>query len=188
MKKYIALFTVFLAGCAAKPNVSWDYNRQVDWPAMTTWAWHQPGMDTNDPVLSLMAQRVRQQVTLGLATKGLREVSADHASMWVSWGFTEQSKMENIHYSTPIYYGTYPYYGALGPYGWGIGAWPAPVVTNSYEEGRLTLRVVNPVNNYVIWQGVASQRLNSNMSPQEQGEYITQSVNSLLAKFPPPAN
>ena len=36
MKKYIALFTVFLAGCAAKPNVSWDYNRQVDWPAMTT--------------------------------------------------------------------------------------------------------------------------------------------------------
>lgn len=188
MKKYIALLTVFLAGCAVKPDVSWDYNRQVNWPAMTTWAWHQPNLNTSDPVLSLMAQRVRQQVVQGLAAKGLREVPADQASIWLSWGFTEQSKLENVSYSTPLYYGAYRPYGAFGPYGWGIGAWPSQVVTNSYEEGRLALRVINPVNNYVIWQGVASQRLSANMSPREQDEYITKSVNSLLAKFPPPIN
>lgn len=181
MRKFITLSVVFLAGCAAKPNVSWDYSHQIDWPTMTTWAWHQPSLGTSDPVLSLMAQRVRQQVALGLATKGLREVPADQARIWLTWGFTEQAKLESVYSPSPSY-------GAMGPYIWGFSGWSSRVVTNSYEEGRLSLRVINPVNNYVIWQGVASQRLSSNMSPQVQSEYITRAVDGLLAKFPPPVH
>lgn len=177
------LFTLLLAACATKPEVSWDYNQQINWPSMTTWAWFQPPRDKDQRILSLMAQRVHQQVAQDLAAKGLSEVPAQEASMWLSWGFTEKSKLQGTAYSSfynnGFYYGSYP---------WMMSNWPSEVVVNSYEVGRLTLRVIDPSNNYVIWQGIASQRLTSDMSPEEQQEYITKSVNSLLVKFPPPVN
>ncbi|USE36086.1 DUF4136 domain-containing protein [Endozoicomonas sp. SCSIO W0465] len=184
MRRYLipfVLLTMFLAGCAAKPEVSWDYNPQIDWPAMTTWAWFQPERDNNNQIISLMAQRVHLQVLQDLATKGLQEVPAQQASMWLSWGFTEKSKLEGTAYNT-FYNGGF-YYGP-----WMMTNWPSQVVVNSYEVGHLTLNVIDPANNRVIWQGIASQRLTSDMSPEEQREYITKSVNSLLEKFPPPVN
>ncbi|WP_419534241.1 DUF4136 domain-containing protein [Endozoicomonas sp.] len=182
MRQYLipfVLLAVFLTGCAAKPEVSWDYNHQINWPSMTTWAWFQPGRDKDNRIMSLMAQRVHLQVSQDLAAKGLQEVPAQQAGMWLSWGFTEKSKLEGTSYNNGFYYGPYP---------WMMTNWPSEVVVNSYEVGRLTLNVIDPANNHVIWQGIASQRLTSDMSPEEQREYITKSVNSLLEKFPPPVN
>lgn len=184
MRQYLppfVLFTVFLTGCAAKPEVSWDYDQQINWPSMTTWAWFQPQRDRDNRVLSLMAQRVHLQVSQDLAAKGLQEVSAQQASMWLGWGFTEKSRLEGTAYNS-FYNGGF-YYGP-----WMMTNWPSEVVVNSYEEGRLTLNVIDPANNNIIWQGIASQRLTSDMSPEEQRDYITTSVNSLLEKFPPPVN
>ena len=186
MRQYLPqlVLTVFLAGCAARPEVSWDYNQQINWPSMTTWAWFQPGQGRGNRVLSLMAQRVHLQVSQDLAAKGLQEVPAQQASMWLSWGFTEKSRLEGTAYNS-FYSGFYNgFYN--GP--WMMTNWPSEVVVNSYEEGRLALNVIDPANNHVIWQGIASQRLMSDMSPEEQREYITTSVNSLLEKFPPPVN
>lgn len=182
MKQYLTpliLLVVFLAGCAVKPEVSWDYNHEVNWSTMTTWAWFQPGREKDNRIMSLMAQRVHLQVSQDLAAKGLQEAAAQEASMWLSWGFTEKSKLEGSSYNNGFYYAPYP---------WVMSNWPSEVVVNSYEVGRLTLSVINPANNHIIWQGIASQRLTSDMSPEEQREYITASVNSLLEKFPPPVN
>ena len=187
MRQYLipfVLFTVFLTGCAAKPEVSWDYNQQINWPLMTTWAWFQPGRDNDNRILSLMAQRVHWQVSQDLAAKGLQEVPAQQASLWLSWGFTEKSKLQGTSYNSGFYSSGFYY----GPYPWMMTNWPSEVVVNSYEVGRLTLNVIDPANHHVIWQGIASQRLTSDMSPEEQREYITTSVNSLLEKFPPPVD
>lgn len=182
MKQYLPLLVflmIFLSGCASHPEVSWDYDHQINWSSMKTWAWFQPGKEGDNRVRSLMAQRVHLQVSQDLAAKGLQEVPAKSASMLLSWGFTEKSRLEGTAYNNGFYYSPYP---------WMMTNWPSQVVVNSYEVGRLTLNIIDPATNAVVWQAIASQRLTSDMSPEEQREYITQSVNSLLEKFPPPVN
>ncbi|WP_067517542.1 DUF4136 domain-containing protein [Endozoicomonas ascidiicola] len=176
----IAALILFVSGCAVKPDVSWDYNHQVDWAVLNSWAWFSAsGDEKNNRILSLMAQRVHDQVSQDLAGKGLKQVPADKAQLWLGWGFTEKSKLQSQSYGGGFYYAPYPWY---------MSNWPSEVVVNSYEVGRLTLNVIDPTNRRVIWQGIASQRLTSDMSPEEQKEYISKSVDSLLAKFPPPEN
>ena len=176
----VAVLVLFISGCAVKPEVSWDYNHQVNWSELNSWAWFtSEGQKKNNRILSLMAQRVHAQVSQDFAAKGLQQVPAKDANVWLSWGFTEKSKIHGQSYGGGFY---------AAPYPWYVSNWPSEVVVNSYEVGRLTLSVIDPENRMVIWQGIASQRLTSDMSPEEQREYISKSVDSLLAKFPPPEN
>ena len=59
------------------------------------------------------------------------------------------------------------------------------VVVNSYEVGRLTLTVIDPVTDHIVWQSVASEKVNDNMTPDEQRKYISDSVSGMLKHFPP---
>ncbi|MGB0359938.1 MAG: DUF4136 domain-containing protein [Endozoicomonas sp.] len=173
----VVVLVLFISGCAVKPEVSWDYNHQVDWSELSSWAWFKTeGRKNNNRIESLMAQRVHAQALQDLAAKGLQQVPAKEANVWLSWGFTEKSKIHGQTYAGG-------FYGSPNP--WFVSDWPSEVVMNSYDVGRLTLSAIDPENRVVIWQGVASQRLTSDMTPEEQREYISRSVDSLLEKFPP---
>ena len=101
---------------------------------------------------------IRREVVAGLATRGFRETADRDPDFWLAYGVARR-----------------PYTDvSVSPHG---------VVR---EKGSLHLRVVDPASDRVIWQGVASTRIDLSRSADERSRRIALAVKKLLERFPNP--
>jgi hypothetical protein len=59
-----------------------------------------------------------------------------------------------------------------------------PVVFE-YEQGSLILDIIQPEGRRLVWRGSASSELEHSATPAARQEKLNQTVNAILAKFPP---
>ena len=174
------LVLILISACTVKPQVNWDYNPHVSWHNLKTWAWMEPKGKFKDRMIhGFMSQRVHQAVDDALMKKGLKKVDAKDANVWLSWSFTERKRLEETRYNAGF---------SWYPYPWMMSSWPTETIIDTYEEGYLTLNMINPKTKNLLWQGVARHRLTGSMSPEEKREYIRSAVDRLLSSFPPDAS
>lgn len=187
---FLAVAVMALTGCTAALKVSSDYNPEVDFGKLRTFAWlPSPPTKDGDPRTNstLLAGRVRRAAVADLKAKGFAEVApAASPDFYVTYHAAIDEKM-NVR-STPTTYGGYGY-------GYGYRGWwaPMPPVVSSgvsvqhYELGTLIIDIVDRERDDLVWRGSGQAKL-SKKDQRTSGErdvFIADAVRKILATFPP---
>ncbi len=180
-----------LGGCASHPNVSWDYNPSVSLNGLRYYTWYPddeaPSSNNEDydnyDAESLTQERIESAINMVLSSQGYREINSRR--------FNNRNINADFYvhasYDVASHYQAYPapgYYGSNAPYGWS-GA-PMNTGVRSFQEGTLTIDIVNPETNQVIWSGKSWSRVGKYATPQQRTAQITSAVQKILSGFPRP--
>jgi hypothetical protein len=169
---------VALVSCSTV-RVESDYNPQVDFSTLRSYAWMPDPPDvSSNPLLhnSILDGRIRSAVDRTLAGKGIRQVEVSQADFLVNYYVNLEQKIRVDTVPTTSY-------------GYGYGGWYGGTASETrvqqYEEGTLILDVVDPEKDELLWRGSGSTRVSKKTSPEAREKKIDEIVSKLLESFPP---
>ncbi len=173
---YVAAVAV-LSGCSSV-SVSRDYDETVDFKALKTFAWkdaEQP--QTGNPRIDndLIDERVRSAVNRELAAEGFRLVEKDAADFQVAYFVEYKQRIGGGTVSVGMGGGSYGRYGGVG-YNTGV---------SDYEEGHLTIDIIDPSDGKNFWRGVGRRTSYETSNPKKITKIVNEAVSRILKKFPP---
>ncbi|MCI0635474.1 MAG: DUF4136 domain-containing protein [Actinobacteria bacterium] len=158
--------TALAPGCSTI-STTHDYDTTFDFSSLKYYAWIDGTGDIGIDDLNL--RRVRAAVNRVLGAKGYVEAA------------------ENLDFLVAVHGGTRSrvsiserQYGRRGWYGSG------GVDVYQYDEGMLSVDVVDARQNQLVWRGTATKVLARDPSPEKIEETINLAVDRILEKFPPP--
>jgi hypothetical protein len=189
-------FIILIAGCANPIQTTTDYQEGFNFSALETYRWHEPNeynLKSNSYLANdLIDNRIRESVNAELMGKGYTLKESGQVDFLVNYTITTEDKLDVRTYNT--YSGVYPgwsygrYYGS-GPYLYNAPFEPGIPETQvtHYTEGTFVLDIVEADNSKLVWRGVAQGRLKKDPTKEERDERIWETVNRMLANFPPGA-
>jgi len=166
-----------LAGCSTV-SVTRDYDPETDFSPLKTYAWkHDMQPKTGNARIDndLIDQRVRESVEATLAAKGYTAVDSEEADFLVAYFIEYKQRIGGSSISFGV--GT----GGMGRYG-GVGY---NTSVSDYDEGHLTIDIINPSTDKTIWRGVGKRTTYESSNPRKVTKIINKAVSRILAKFPP---
>lgn len=178
--KYVLCFAasaLLLAGCSSV-SVTRDYDASADFSILKTFAWqHATQPEIGNPRIDndLMDERVRRAVDVQLAEKGFKAVPKEEADFLVAYFVDYKQRIGGSSVSMSAGRGSYGRYGGVG--------YSSSV--SDYEEGYLTIDIIDPASEKNVWRGVGRRTTYEGSSPEKMTKIINTSVSSILAKFPP---
>ena len=200
MKKLLyALSVVFLSTAVSHggTKVHTDYDREMSFSEMTSYAWTQSAgaVEPGHAFLSpLLEKRIQDAVDQTLASKGIQHGSIEEADFQVSYHviIREEADVSPIarHYS----YGYYgyrrhshssfrrPYYGG---YGYGGYSNPYSGYVDHYLEVTLVIDVHDLRTGELVWRGWAIKDMARQPDPDDVAKYARNAVRKMFKKFPP---
>ena len=159
-------FGTFAPGCSII-STRHDYDPGFDFSGLKTYAWVDATGDTG--IDELNERRVRAAVDRVLSAKGYVEAADDidfrvaiHGGTRTRVGVSERN------------YGRRGWYGAGG------------VDVYEYDEGLISVHVIDASKNQLVWRGTATKVLAHNPTPQKIVETINLAVDRIFDDFPPP--
>jgi hypothetical protein len=172
-----AVAATVLSGCSSV-SVSRDYDVSTDFSVLKTFAWkdaEQP--QTGNPRIDndLIDERVRKAVNRELMTKGMRLVEKDEADFLVAYFVEYKQRIGGGSVSVGMGGGSYGRYGGVG-YNTGV---------SDYEEGHLTIDIIDPSDSKNFWRGVGRRTSYETSNPKKITKIVDKSVAAILKKFPP---
>ena len=182
----LLLLSFFLSGCTLPPKVSSDYDSTFDFSSLEHYRWFELPGDVEAEEITI--QRLRNAVDREMENKGYT-LSSESPDFLISMrGFKDTAIL-----ATPR--------GTSTSYQRGTGGGTrinssrdslrgrefrqtgySPTV---YEEGKLTLTLINAANDQTIWEGIATGLIQSNNSPESREQRTHETIARLLADFPP---
>lgn len=186
-KLTVALLAAMLFGCSGI-EVKQDYDTAADFSSLKRYAWlpeqrHQDGEQVENS--ELVNDRIRDAVEAVLADNGYRRSSdRSRADFLVGYHYKVRQRTETRDRSRTgvgVGVGTGSG-GGFGSIGIGIGLGGRD---REYDQGMLTIDVINPRNKKLMWRGMAEQRLVWDNDPRKTTQRIKETVTAVLAKFPP---
>ncbi len=174
----------FLMGCGGGLQVDTDFNPQVDFASMETYAWAQrtPTGDDDPRVYNaIVAGRLKTAVDNALQSKGLREVSSS-PDIYVAWHGAINGKMRYETISNDYGYG----WGRYGRGGWHAGTTTSRTEVREWDEGTLLIDFIDPGTEELVYRTVGQAKISeARRTPEESQERANEVVLKLLADFPP---
>lgn len=169
--------SVLLAGCSSV-SVTRDYDASADFSKLRRFAWqHDAQPETGSPRIDndLMDERVRRAVDAELAEKGFRLVPREEADFLVAYYVEYKQRIGGSSVSMSAGRGSYGRYGGVG----------YNTTISEYDEGYLTIDIIDPASGRNIWRGVGRRTSYEGSSPKKMTKIVNTSVSRILAKFPP---
>lgn len=167
--------TALLAGCASTPRLRYDQDPGFDLAEADTFSFVEPlGTDRNG-YHSLLSQRLMEATRRELSAKGYRYVEAD-PDLLVNFGARLDERVRTR--TDPPAFGYYGYRAGL--YGGWIGY---RTRVDHYQEGTLSIDVVDPETDRLVWEGVAIGRV-SDATLDDVGVQTDEAVTDVLRAFP----
>ena len=170
---------VLLGACASAPNVNTDFNPAYDFAAKRSFALVRATSTSNGIAQSndLLNNRIDSAITTALSARGFRIVEPAQADMLVSFFVTSQNKTDVRTYNDGFSYRRC----------WSISCntMATTVDVRNYEEGTLFIDFIDPASRQLQWRGMVSKRLSSKRTSAERDKLIRESVDAVLAAFPP---
>ncbi|MHC4286780.1 MAG: DUF4136 domain-containing protein [Planctomycetota bacterium] len=159
-----------LSGCSMT-TVNYDYDTAFDFSNLTDYGW----LDIPDdfPATEIVVQRIKSAVDQQMGAKGFKQVSESPDFLISLQGFRDIIRQE-------VERGT----AYRGYRGYDRG-YDRRVEVYEYEEGTLTLTIINTGNNALIWEGSATMEIEPNRSTEAKAKRTQEVVTKLLANFPP---
>ena len=182
----ILMLSLFLfAGCASF-DVNYDYDQTVDFASIKTFDWMP--VFTKPWGNELTVKHIKRAVDNQLEAKGLRMSSA-HPDILIAlhggkkkkidvqeWGYAYRDN--DFYHSGPFY--RRPFYGE--PFGRDSVEYRRGTDTYEYEVGTIILDFVDTGKKELIWRGMATGVVGTDMTPEE----INTIVAKILINYPPP--
>lgn len=173
----IAAAALSLAGCSSV-SVQRDYDVTFDFASLKTFAWqHAEQPATGNPRIDndLIDQRVRAAVNASLESKGFTLVEAAEADFLVAYFIDYRQRVQGSTWSVGMSTGRYGRHGGVG----------YQTDIEDYEEGSLTIDLIEPAADKIVWRGVGRRRSYESSDPGRITAVVNESVAAILDKFPP---
>jgi hypothetical protein len=174
MIKKVLLITVllFLTACSSL-KVQSDYDPKFNFSSLKSYEI----IYREDKNNSLVNNRIEHAIFQELAQKGFHKVKSKQDSKNTDFYIIFHTQVSS---KTDIF--TDYSYMHVSPYTVSAHYIPTTRVYN-YDEGKLVVDFVDVKTNELIWQGIATDRLNSLDTPKEKTEYINKVLKELLKTF-----
>lgn len=177
---FIVIISILLSACASSVNV--DYDQKFIFSDIRSFEIsNKPASNSGDVRLDtpFVAKRIITAIENELSGRGYIHKQGG-ANVRVVFHVDKRTGIETR--SSGMMYGVAPY-GRYGGFGMAYG-YPGYDV-ESYEEGVLTIDIVDSKQNTLIWRGSGSRRLYGGSTPEKSTKTINEVVAEILAKFPP---
>lgn len=172
MKKYAYLafsFLVFFASCTPNVSVSTDYDSATNFRSLKTFGWYQDNAKAKSDTASydtFFDKRMKKSIETQLKSHGLA-YSKSNPDVYINYkaGFQNQQR-----------------YRSISPYGYGYGYPFGNSAVSEYKEGTITIDMVDPKKNELLWRGVGETEVSNRNISEEK---VFEVVGSILRKYPP---
>ena len=175
----LVLFSAFFLSCDSI-RVSSDYNKNVDFSNLKTYAFSKQGID-QVKINDIDKKRILKAIDVELYNKGFRKSSIDPD---FSINFFTKTNQKVNYYPSNNYYGSMDVSPYLGSYHY-ANSW----YLNSYKynEGILYIDIIDKKKNELVWQGIGKGYIYTD-KPDKKNEKIKEMVGKILLQFPPSKN
>ena len=166
----IVALTVFLAAPAVAQKVYIDWDNDVDFSALETFAWKETGQPSLEDGEPLMHKHIVDGIISRLETAGLTK--SDDPDFFIT--YHGESDTEVRVDTTSMGYG----YGR----GWRWGyAGPSTSRAYTYESGTLIIDAWDGKTQQLIWRGTASRTFSD--KPDKARKQIDKAINKIVKKW-----
>ncbi|AEK23340.1 Conserved hypothetical protein [Capnocytophaga canimorsus Cc5] len=166
---FLLLFALLFSSCATV-QVASDYDRQANFMAYKTYAFHKEGID-KVPISDLDKKRILRAIEQNLNAKGMQK--SENPDVLVNI-FTKERENLNVVYNDYTSY-----------WGWDWGPfWNGTSYrTTTNIEGTLYIEIIETKNKELIWQGKGIGYIPQRIEQKEKR--IQEFVSKILEKYPP---
>jgi hypothetical protein len=175
----ICLVSLFLQACSGI-TVSQDFEKEYNFAGLKTFAWKPNdnksyGVKDND----LLDKRIRTAIENTLQEKSYQRVDSFNPDFFISYHYNVEQKITSSGLSGGVSVGRSSY-GGFGGVGLSSGS-----DVRAYDQGTLLIDITIPLGDKLVWRGVATQSVSDHSSPEESTANINETVEKILAQFPP---
>ena len=167
----ILSLSFLLSGCSMT-TVNYDYDTDFDFSNLRHYGW----LDTPDdfPASEIVVQRIKNAVDQQMDAKGFKQVSKSPDFLISLQGFRDIIR-QGVERGT-VYQGYNRGYNR---------GYDRRTEVYEYEEGTVTLTIINAEGDNLIWQGSATVIIEPDRSTEAKEKKTQEVVAKLLANFPP---
>ncbi|NNT71995.1 DUF4136 domain-containing protein [Flavobacterium sp. IMCC34852] len=170
--KILPLFLLFVVAACSSVRVNSDYDKQVDFAAYKTYAFHKTGIDKAE-ISDLDKKRILRSIDETMTAKGFTK--SDNSDLLISF-FTKEREEVNVNQ-----------FNAGWGYGWGWGwnpyLWGGNTSVSRHTEGTLYIDIIDAKKKELIWQGEGEGVLTKDTHKKD--EVIKEFVTKILEQYPP---
>jgi hypothetical protein len=160
----IGTAALLLSTHAWAQDVSYDYDKSVNFSALKTYAWAPDGNIQDE----LTHKRITAAVDAQLAAKGLRRVEAGATpDVIVTYRAGVRQELEVNGYT-----------------GYRVNRWSSARV-QQVPVGALVVEMLDAKTKDVVWRGIATKDLDVDASPEKREKNLNKAVEKLFKKYPP---
>ena len=181
---------LILQACSGLP-VSQDYDTSYDFSTVNSFAWLPPRVPresmSSEPFDELTHRRFMAAIADNLSQRGVAQADPDNASVLISYHLSSEDKIKVDSFGS--WYSQFGYYPCYH-----CGFYPGfayhhfhdnDLWVREYTEDQVIIDMVDPQTKRLIWRGSVERSQPSMATPQERDAYVSETVNAILAKFPP---
>ncbi len=170
--KILPLFLLFVAAACSSVRVNSDYDKQVDFAAYKTYAFHKTGIDKAE-ISDLDKKRILRSIDETMTAKGFSK--SETPDLLIAF-FTKEREEVNVNQ-----------FNAGWGYGWGWGwnpyLWGGNTSVSRHTEGTLYIDIIDAKKKELIWQGEGEGVLTKDTNKKD--EVIKEFVTKILELYPP---
>ena len=163
-----------LGACGGGINVNTDWNTTLDFTKYKTWDFKNDTL----PYATFTQERIRSNIASTLMSKGLTR-SETNPDLIVVYRVNLSSTTQYTTVSTGYGYG--PAWGGYGYGGYG-GVGMSQTSATQIPQGALTIAIVDPKLNQLVWRGEADAQLDNGTS---NAQLVQDAIQQMFAQFPP---
>ena len=183
MKSYClgSVYFLLLATQLLAQDVRYNFDKNANFAKFTTYKW--VILKDAPTVNDLVGKQIMAAVDAELATKGLKKIDDDSATLYIGYQAGVGQEKEFTSFSSDWGYGPGWYYG-----GWyrGMGGMSTTTgQTSTLYVGQLSLDMYDAANKNLAWRGVASKTLDPKAKPEKQQKNLAKAVKKMLKNYPP---
>jgi hypothetical protein len=170
----IALITI--TGCASGPSIHTNSDPTADFMGISTFGFMQPLSTDSGNVQTLLSTHLIDATTDELGMRGWR-LDQNNPDVLINFLFETQEQIRSRNTSASV-----SSMHRSGRY----GGWGATMSTPTIEQttqGALSIDVIDPAQNRMIWEGTATNRVTDSIR-DNQAETVRTFVAAILADFP----
>ena len=173
------LAAALIAGCSSGPRIITNSAPDFAVGSYSTFGFMQPlGTDRGD-VRSLNSQVLIAATARELEARGLTRDDANPDLLVNFLGATKETLETRPSAGPSMYYGR-GRYGTWGGYGMSVGT-STEVVQRT--EGTLSVDLVDPARNELVWEGAATARITDDMR-ENRNTVLNSAIRDIFAQFP----
>ena len=181
--KIVIFLTVLalFAGCSGI-EISQDYSTTANFSNLKTFDWYLAkqkktgDLRVDNPLLD---SRIRKAVDRSLAQKGYKRIFRGTPDFYVGYNYAILTRIRSERVRTGIGFG----FGGSGSFG-AIGIGTGNEI-REYDEGMWIIDITDAKKNELLWRGTGTRRVSRHTDPKETTKKVNQTVEKILAQFPP---